>query len=247
MPIIAPQHKWKDTEHLADLRDDWPEDCYVQWGGQGIVLGGDEGIRGTAFFEAMPKEGGFIRGEGATIREAEEDAHRAYVTQSQCSHLWGRGNYTNGGCICRRCGAFRSIMKPITKLGSWRDPISAFEIEIATTGAGLAPSPRDDAKQRRIDRRVWLRLRRAGFDLPEIPADVPEGRRLSLGPSLYAKACANVIYQRLHELGGPDEVCVETKGGPIGGFFDKLSARSLRWGYEEWLEEQQEPAEELSP
>ena len=49
MPVIAPQHTWKDADHTP--LDDWPADCYVQWGGRGVVFG-KAGTYATAFFEA---------------------------------------------------------------------------------------------------------------------------------------------------------------------------------------------------
>jgi len=51
---------------------EWPLDCYIQCGDSGIVLG-DEPYY-TAFFEAFPKNPStFLRGEGATVSEAEEN------------------------------------------------------------------------------------------------------------------------------------------------------------------------------
>jgi hypothetical protein len=105
---------------------DWPEDCTVQWG-NGLVPS-------TPFFEAFPT-GTFIRGEGATIEEAEEKAFAKYIREFLCDHLWGRQRpnrdlYTNGAGWCRHCGAFRSNMfKEIIILGHWRKPLERWEDE----------------------------------------------------------------------------------------------------------------------
>ena len=98
----------------------------VQWG-NGI-------IPATPFFEAFPK-GTFIRGEGPTIAEAEQNAFAKYQRDLACSHVWGRqrpdGNlYTNGAGWCRKCGGFRGKMFPeIVKLGWWRKPLTWMEFD----------------------------------------------------------------------------------------------------------------------
>ena len=83
----------------------WPEKCFVQWG-IGIVPAG------VSFFEAFPGNddtaGGFIRGEGSTLEEAEASAFAKYERQHECQHLWGREDYKNGYALCRRCRAGRS-------------------------------------------------------------------------------------------------------------------------------------------
>lgn len=88
----------------------WPEDIFVQGGSSGLVVGKDRSYR-TAFVEAFPP-GGFIRGEGPTLADAEEAAYKAYIRQMECEttrgHEFDRGGYTNGGGICRHCGGFRS-------------------------------------------------------------------------------------------------------------------------------------------
>jgi len=126
---IASQHAWKDKDYIP--HHDWPGDTVVQWGGSGLVLGTTPYT--TAFFEAFPDKnitvsGGFIRGEGKTIAEAEDAAFAKFAKESSCSHLWGRERYTNSGQLCRHCRAFRSgHVKPIVSLGSWRKPIDWFE------------------------------------------------------------------------------------------------------------------------
>lgn len=104
----------------------WPDNCTVQWG-HGLVPA-------VPFFEAFPP-GTFIRGQGGSIAEAEQQAFDQYQRELTCDHHWGRhrkgrGTYTNGGGWCRRCGAFRSKMfRPIVALGHLRKPLIRWERE----------------------------------------------------------------------------------------------------------------------
>lgn len=119
-----------------DCLKPWPADCFVQCGGDGIVLpaGGlkaaltesaaglkvigemagkvpmREGAYRTAFFEAFPKNPStFIRGEGATIEEAEASAWRQFEKFRACAkHQFHRKGYRNGAGFCRKCGMFKS-------------------------------------------------------------------------------------------------------------------------------------------
>ncbi|MEY8802170.1 hypothetical protein AB9K35_17975 [Leisingera sp. XS_AS12] len=243
MPIIASQHRWKDKDHVAHLRKDWPDDCKVQWGGSGIVLGEKKGPRQTAFFEAFPKSGGFIRGEGATIEEAENNAFRRFREESACQHQWGRRGYTNGGCRCARCGAFKTVMKPIVKLGGYRDPIKSMEIEIAISRHGLAPSSRSDRDGSNTSRKIWLRLRRAGIDLPPIPdKPEPENHDDPFAPSTFAAACREAIFSYFDAHGGLD--LLEGRGDlqTMQGLFDGMSLAWIKWDYRVWLESKAEGA-----
>lgn len=126
---IASQHQWKDNDYSP--RHNWPGETLVQWGRSGLVLGRSPYM--TAFFEAFPDEtasssGGFIRGEGASLEEAEDKAYAKFTREAQCHHLWGRETYDNGGQLCRHCRAFRcGHVKPIVKLGYWRKPLESWE------------------------------------------------------------------------------------------------------------------------
>lgn len=86
---------------------DWPADCFVQAGDNGIVfvLDGSGKDYRTAFFEAFPKEPAtFIRGEGKTIAEAESAAWSKYEKALACpGHEFERRGYTNGLGFCKRC------------------------------------------------------------------------------------------------------------------------------------------------
>lgn len=133
---LAPHHIPGTAEHRFsqmlrdtpdyDPRHPWPENCTVQWG-HGIAPA-------TPFFEAFIP-GTMLRGEGATIADAEDQAFQRLQTELACDHQWGRQRpggqlYTNGGGWCRRCRAFRSAMfQPIVELGAHRRPISRMEAD----------------------------------------------------------------------------------------------------------------------
>jgi len=212
MPIIARHNQtYRSEGHIPS--EDWPADCRVQWGGSGLVLKSGGGSYGTAFFEAFPSEGGFFRGEGETLAAAEADCLEKYLRYTRCDHLWGRGTYTNGGAICRRCRAFMTRFKPIPRLGKHLDPISVMELDLAMDGA-CRPGPRADPARDRYARRLFLRLARAGIRLPD-----PD----EAGPD-YAAACLDVILSWYCE--NRSEVDLGAGGG-IAGLFDQLALRRL--------------------
>jgi len=168
---IASQHKWKDAEYRPQF--EWPGETLVQWGGKGVVLGLNSYT--TAFFEAFPEDkmnaGGFIRGEGKTIADAESDAWTKFERQSNCQHLWGRENYRNGGQLCRHCRAFQSgVLKPVSTLGSWRTPIEYFEERMIYGPEGIAEyealMERPYVESKYVKK---LRLRRSVFGVTERP------------------------------------------------------------------------------
>lgn len=115
---------------------DW-QDSYVQWNDIGIVFT-KEGPYRTAFFEAFPTKEfldkkkdifcgiqfyrckradveTFIRGEGRTIREAEENAWKELQIYLKCpKHEFERRDYENGYGICKYCGMGRcDVIDPI--------------------------------------------------------------------------------------------------------------------------------------
>lgn len=149
----------------------WPDDCGVQWGGHGIVLGsGDAPSYGTAFFEAFPGDGGFIRGEGKTVEEAEADAFAIHERERGCGlaggHAWSRNRilsghqprmrkgkpvprvstYLNGGAFCRRCGAFKTVFRSVPELGAWRRPLTISDLDAIMSGM-VRPNPSLDARE----------------------------------------------------------------------------------------------------
>ncbi len=113
MPRIA-EHcapgGWRHAAEPYTPAAAWPEDCYVQWGSDGVVLSRSKGSYRTAFFEAFPSEPAtFIRGEGATVAEAEAKAFAAFEHYRACAgHEFERRGYTNGAGFCKHCGLFAS-------------------------------------------------------------------------------------------------------------------------------------------
>ncbi len=89
----------------------WPESCFVQCGDSGVVLSVKGNYR-TAFFEAFPDT--FIRGEGATVEDAEDKAWAAHQRHLACAgHEFDRRGDSEHG-TCRHCGLFKShILKPV--------------------------------------------------------------------------------------------------------------------------------------
>ena len=127
---IASQHKWKDADYSPHHA--WSDETRVQWGSSGVVIGGPKAYT-TAFFEAFPPDaddaGGFIRGEGKTIADAENSAFEKYRRGKECNHLWGREHYRNSGQLCRHCRAFRSgFVKDVFVLGQWRTPLTKWDV-----------------------------------------------------------------------------------------------------------------------
>lgn len=180
----------------------WPDDCYVQWGSSGVVLGGNENYR-TAFFEAFPNDnsGGFIRGEGASIEDAECKAFTRWRQESQCQHIWSRqvrkkdGTpgwlYTNGGGVCVKCGAFKLVFQPLFELGSYRQPLSSEEISYITSG--FLASGFGDTGSAKYRRRLEVRARYFGIQLPDKPAgdlDCFSDER-----EAYAEACMDAMIE----------------------------------------------------
>lgn len=98
----------------VEARHPWPEDMFIQGGKRGVVfVRGTSDTYWTAFVEAFPG-GTFIRGQGATVEEAEDAAWAKYQTFLNCD---GTGqphgpfearHYENGSGFCTRCGAWMS-------------------------------------------------------------------------------------------------------------------------------------------
>jgi hypothetical protein len=238
MPTIASHHlndPWRPVQA-------WPDACYVQWGGDGVVLGRNS--YRTAFFEAFPKDGsaGFIRGEGATVTEAEQSAFRQWSAAARCQasggHLWSRTRrdkskegvvrphtYTNGGCFCLKCHAFQTVMKPVVKLGAWRDPLGRSELQSIASGYCRGDGSADRPEQVLWRRRMALRAALAGIKLP--PVDMPCAPKAKLFESdEYERACARAVvdYYRANSERLENNVA---KDG-IDLLFDAMSISYLR-------------------
>lgn len=79
---------------------EWPEDCHVQCGDAFL----HKGLYAPAFFEAFPKNPStFLRGEGATLKEAEENTWNKYQAIVNCpKHDYVRQSDDRTG-ICKHC------------------------------------------------------------------------------------------------------------------------------------------------
>ena len=90
----------------------------VQGGTGGVVFvrGAGTSYR-TAFVECSPP-GSFIRGEGATLEEADDTCWAKLQAYLSCpGHEWEPRGYTNGGGFCRHCGQFGSKVFTPEQLG----------------------------------------------------------------------------------------------------------------------------------
>ncbi len=97
-----------------DCLQDWPESTYLQCSDKGIVIG-KGGNYTTAFFEAFPKNPStFIRGEGATIADAELVAFNKYQKILSCpKHEYQQKKNSEHG-VCVHCNLSTSNIFPPT-------------------------------------------------------------------------------------------------------------------------------------
>jgi len=202
MPKIASHHLAGDPLRSSDPytpSNDWADDVTVQWGGSGIVLGKES--YQTAFFEAFPAKGGFIRGEGKTIAEAEKDALQKWKRESACDHVWGRAHYTNGAALCKRCKAFGSkTFQPILRLGSWRDGVDVTDLESIITGWLRGSDHRPLNEEYKFLRQRWLRARVSGINLPHIPQEnMTRDQFMCYVRDPYREACREAVAEWLDE------------------------------------------------
>lgn len=233
MPILAAHHAYKDKDHQPS--QDWPPDCMVQWGGHGVVVKQGGGGYRTAFFEAFPQGGGFFRGEGASIEEAEADCLKRYQAFLTCpEHRWSRGKYLNGGGICRHCKTFRSVFQPVVALGDWKKPLNASALGLLADGA-MRPDP-EDASSHRYRRRTWLKARAIGIKLPDFDTAPPEPDGFE--PDAYATASRKAVAAYL--IDHLNEIKTDTNG--VSGIFGALHMNILRGLVEEVTHEDNEGA-----
>ena len=99
----------KNTDFEA--QHPWPENVLVQGGKAGLVLMEDEPNYLTAFVEAFPNT--FLRGEGATLAEAEDKVWAQFQQLLACPTYPAHGpferrQYRNGSGYCTSCGAWFS-------------------------------------------------------------------------------------------------------------------------------------------
>lgn len=122
-----------------DTQHPWPDDTFVQGGARGVVFVAGGPNYETAFVEAFPANT-FLRGEGATIGEAETAAWGKYQRILACPTMvgpytnpvtgeegvmvgplhgdrdndWDRRGYTNGSAFCPHCGTwFPRVVDPL--------------------------------------------------------------------------------------------------------------------------------------
>lgn len=105
----------KTTETGYQCQKEWPEGCFVQSGESGIVLPrSGKAPYSTAFFEAFPKSPScFIRGEGASVAEAEAKAYRTLHKYLKCNHQYTRLS-DDGYAQCNVCGMKANALPNLT-------------------------------------------------------------------------------------------------------------------------------------
>jgi len=112
---------------------EWPEDCFVQCGGDGMVfvektmekafqdpvdfLTNPPKHYRTAFFEAFPRSPDtFLRGEGKSLEEAEEKCHQWWQKILACPKHEYEHHGVDGHGKCKHCHLFQSdVLEPIAK------------------------------------------------------------------------------------------------------------------------------------
>lgn len=236
MPLIARHH----AEDLWRPVQSWGDTVHVQWGDHGLVMVDGGKSYGTAFFEAFPKDGSssFIRGEGADVEAAEAKAFAAWKRQHGChasgGHRWTRSRrygagkfetYTNGGCFCLKCGAFATVMLPVVKLGSWREPLSVGELSAIAAGAcRVSPWSGNAPKDRKWRRGMELRARASGIQLPPVQPRDP-----SLGPfssDEYTEGCRRAVGEFCRA--NIERLADGKEDDGIIGFLDEMAIQGLR-------------------
>ncbi len=102
-------------------------DFFVQCGDSGVVFGNPSYT--TAFFEAFPKSPScFLRGEGATVEEAEENCWEKWQKVQECSHEMERRGRTDGYAYCKHCSYASTVFEPLTKCCKCKTP-TAYSID----------------------------------------------------------------------------------------------------------------------
>ncbi|HLS01487.1 MAG TPA: hypothetical protein VK054_05825, partial [Beutenbergiaceae bacterium] len=101
------------------VRRPWPEGAHLSGGSSGLVLSRLPGVESytTAFFEYSGEET-FIRGEGDTIREAEDAAWQQRQAQVTCpQHEYETRGYRSGAGFCQHCNRFESGVFDVREVG----------------------------------------------------------------------------------------------------------------------------------
>lgn len=110
-------------EYVA--KNDWGKE-YIQGGESGLVLDGKDSYN-TAFIEVFPTINGystFIRGEGKTMRDAEEEALQKVKRMEACkTHDFERKDRKDGSATCKKCKLFSSTaLPPLTTCAICKTP-----------------------------------------------------------------------------------------------------------------------------
>ncbi|MCE6958318.1 hypothetical protein LAZ40_04510 [Cereibacter sphaeroides] len=182
----------------------WREDDVIQWGRPlSDALDEDGQPLCPHFFEVFPREGSCIRGEGRTLEEAENHCHGKALAHRACDHAWSR-RYDSGLGLCRRCGATQRVFQPIVEIGAWKTPLNGYELDQLFSGSmepvtsASLSGPRWDRSRRRL----WLRCRLNGIDVPRPPSEPKD--LLEITP--YQRRCASIALNLLREGGGDDAI-----------------------------------------
>lgn len=237
MPVVRAHLRHPAETHVP--LPGWPDDCHVQWG-RGRMARDDEGqeFRINAFFEAFPAVGGVIRGEGETLEDAEASALARFSRESTCEHAWSRKfSHTLGQC--RLCNARQPVFNPIVTLGGWKAPLTGIELSYTFNGF-LEPVIRPGGTGGRDvhARRIWLRFRLNGLDLPDIP-DEPKD---ILEDTDFGRECQEVILGAIHEQGGEAAIGrgLLEHDGKVIAILDVNVTYELRRAYTRWLPDHQQ-------
>jgi len=262
MPIIAKHHASDPWQPLKP----WPDNCHVQWGDRGLVLGREKSYS-TAFFEAFPKDGsgGFIRGEGETLEAAEASAFASYERQHACvtagGHRWTRSKrlrtfqkrlrkerqvpeimtYTNGGCFCLRCNAFATALPAVPSLGDWRTPLSFSELDSIMSGL-VRPNPALDGRDSEEERKrsaLWrrrLELRARFFGIELPDHRLPQYQRDEEAGPRGVDPYEQACRDAVARFYLRTKEAAATTGGLMVDFFDSMSRRHIEEAVRELTE-----------
>lgn len=145
-------------------RHAWPDDCLIQGGSRGLVLVRDGDPYRTAFFEAFPDDT-FIRGEGATLADAEDSAWVRWERLRACpGHEYEPRGYRNGAGFCRHCGRFGSRVFTPDEVG----------VECAVCGVKHYPCFTHDGKHYCVDHPQTEHDRELAEDIRQMQAEAAE-------------------------------------------------------------------------
>lgn len=107
------------TGNMHDCQHDWPDNVRIQHGEKGIVFS-KNGNYSTSFFEAFPPTSvtdSYVRGEGSSVKEAENNAFEKYLKMINCEqHDYVRKGKGESG-ICKLCSSTKDeVFPPVESL-----------------------------------------------------------------------------------------------------------------------------------